>query len=244
MKKKIMILLLCAIIVAGGGGCEVGKKMESKDALLMAMNEKYNETFRFIEWDYQEMGSRNRTAHVECNSFPDRKIRVEQSEDEKNNLVYLDNYMFYNYESEIEEKLLNISKKVFPKSVAFFYPEYTMFHNDIGLDTSLEQMLEQYHIMLSADIVILEETKRKESSQDKQEFQVLMEQWRQEMENEQLQIEGEIYIVRNSKTFGEFEDKKTGKDNLRKWKEKKNWYEQRCVFAMDSAYEFLYMDWR
>lgn len=163
-----------------GADRETGAEFEA------CMEEKYKETFHFIELEGGHFGSRNRAAYVRCESFPNEKIWVRRMYDDSGNVSYSDNYMAYYYANEITAMIEAVSKEVFSDCKVVFLPQSSEIPLESGPQNSLDELLEDEETIFSVEILadrIAEEEKEEK-----------MELWRQKLEKKKLALEGTVEV--------------------------------------------------
>ena len=77
--------------------------MSAKESMLEHMEEKYDETFEFIEEKRGRAYKSGYTIRLARTQFPEADIMVTQLKDGDGSVIYLDNYMSYVYYSEAKQ---------------------------------------------------------------------------------------------------------------------------------------------
>lgn len=226
MKKKLLTILLGLVLITTLTGCSLRKPDSSKKEWVSAMETEYREDFRFLGWEYQEMGGPDRIARMECASMPGKTVLVQKLGTD----VLSDNYMLVKYEDTIENELAELTEKIYPDSRVFFFPDLTMFGPDLAPDLTPEEVMQEKQTTMNVTIVAQDTWNRTEQT-------AKLERWRQAMADRGFKAEGRIYITDTDPAGIAVEE-------LPDWRRDKENYQGNCYFAMNQEGEFYYANWR
>ncbi len=231
MGKRVWILFLVAILSAGAAGCGFIEAPAEK-MIISEMEEKYGEEFRFVEWRNLPFGSESCTAHLECGALPGKLIKAGRETARDGKMIYFDNYMGYLYEDMIRKEIENAVECIYPESKVLFLVPSCQFPRDMGPEMSAEDIMHDKETLLAAMILV------KQQSDDWDKEQKL-EQLRCGLEERQLRVDGNLFLVSDETAFEEING-----SNYSDWTAREDWFSERCYFAMDKNYSFLYANWR
>lgn len=221
---------LCMIVIAGGSGCSMNEKLSAEEKAAAYMEEKYGEEFRFAGWQTAPFGSGSKSAAVECDSLPDRMIRVDIRKNQEGAVVYSDNYTAYRMEEELFREAEKVTETVYPRHKMVLRIAASDFPSGMGPGMEAKEIAGDKDTLLSV-LIFAEEGER-----DRREC---LEVWRQAAEDAGLRMRGVLYIVDDVEKY-----KDISVENYQSRTVGENWYEASCYFAMDKAYEFYYANWR
>lgn len=231
MGKRVWILFMATILSAGAVGCGFIEAPAEK-MIISEMEEKYGEEFRFVEWRNLTFGSESCTAHLECDALPGKLIKAGRETDRDGDMIYFDNYMGYLYENRIRKEIESTVECVYPESKVLFLVPSCQFPRDMGPEMSAEDIMHDEDTLLAAMILA------KQPSDDQNKEQQL-EQLRRRLEEKRIRVDGNLFLVSNGTVFAEINE-----SNYSDWTTREEWFSERCYFAMDRNYSFLYANWR
>lgn len=229
------IFILCAVITLmvaiTAVGCSMLKRISADEEIVAQMEEKYGEDFRFVEWQFQKIGSKDCTAYLQCDSLPGTKIKAGRRQTREGGYKYFDDYMAYQYEDEIQQEIDSTIKEIYPESRVIFLPETSQFPSYMDPGMSAREILEDKNTSVSA--VILAKQEREEGQKE-----FWMELLREELEDKRIRLDAALFITEDREALRDID-----KGNYSEWVAREEWYKERCDFAVDTEYDFYYSDW-
>lgn len=133
--KKIWIPLVLLAVMMGVTGCMINRTSFQEEAVSY-MEEKYDESFTWIDPVDGQLGSSRKRGYVSSSNFPGEKILVEGDRGEKE--TFRDNYVAYLQNAEACQELQTIASAVDENWKAFCSPE------EIGLSLGKEASALEY----------------------------------------------------------------------------------------------------
>lgn len=231
MINRVWMLFLSAVLSAGAVGCGC-MELPAEKKIVVEMEEKYGEEFRFVEWRTLNFGSESCTAHLECDSFPGKLIKAGRETARDGDMIYLDNYMGYLFEDAIRAELESTVKCIYPESKVLFFVPSSQFPRDMGPKMNIEDILHDKDTLLAAMILVEQQSEDRDQEQQ-------LEQLRSELEERRLRVDGNLFLVSDGAVLEEINE-----SNYFDWTARDGWFSGRCYFATDQNYDFLYANWR
>lgn len=232
MKNRILVMVMAVFLSFEGSGCGMITKVTPQEKILSVMKEKYGEEFEFEGWAHKAYGSPDLTANVTCVSFPEERIHAGQEEDEDGKLIYFDDYMAYQYEEEMQKVLENLVQEVYPTARIIWKITSSEFPREMSQEMSVQEIMESKESIFSVYIVVNQAVNETEKYAN-------LEKLRKLLEESKIRMKGALFFTLDEAAYQELDG-----ENYSYWASKDDWFEQRCNFATDRAYEFYYADWR
>lgn len=227
LKKIFIILFFCILFLLALSSIKK-KPMSAKESMLVHMEEKYDETFEFIEEKRGRAYKSGYTIRLASTQFPEADIMVTQLKDGDGSVIYLDNYMSYVYYSEAKQWIEEAIGSVFDDFWVYFpIPRGTF---DINPDRfGIEDYLREEQADLSITVLIFGE-----DANDKN-LEALINSFAQNG------IVTECTAVFTSREHGEAA---ASKETLSKYMAKTGWYEGIADFWVLADGRTGYRSWR
>jgi hypothetical protein len=234
LKNKVSIAAIIIIIMIGVTnvtGCKPEEKESKKDIMMAYMEQKYKETFTFVNigtelWDkqYTEM-------YVTSDNLPGKSICVllYDKKDESGNRIFEDNYIFHLRQQEINDYLSKLAEPIYGPNMMFSI--VVLLPGDATPEMPIEELIKRikhqgnYYLRVCKDV----ETKDEDA-----------EQFRATLEANGTAISMYIAYLRDPSIFDELDEA----GQIRNWEIGKTVLNGR--FVMDRNYQ-LYdgkVDWR
>lgn len=246
MKKKILATIMMVLFI-GTTGCgqavpipleddripqEKNDFQTPQENILSVMEKKYGKEFEFDGWAHKAYGSQDMIANLTCSSFPGERIHAGQEVDEDGDITYFDDYMAYQDEDEIQEILEDSVQKIYPNARVIWKINSSEFPREMSQDMSIEEIVENKESVFSTYIVVNQGVFESSKNLD-------LENLRKELEEKKIRMSGALFF-----TLDETAYQTVNGDNYSYWASKDDWFEQRCNFATNREYGFIYADWR
>ena len=232
MKKTILATIIAVFLIFEGSGCGMIKPVSAQEKILSVMKEKYGEEFEFEGWAHKQYGSRDMTANVTCASFPGERIQAGQEENEEGKMIYFDDYMAYQNEKEMQTILENLVQEVYPTAHVIWKINSSEFPKEMSREMSVQEIMESKDSVFSAYIVVNQAVNEEEKYYD-------LEKLRKVLEDNKIRMSVALFFTLDEEAYQTVDG-----ENYSYWASRDGWFEQRCDFATDRAYEFYYADWR
>lgn len=213
----LAVVLLCC-------GC-TRQHMSDKERIIAYLNSKYEDTFSFQSWSWEHYGSQDANANVSCKSMPGKFICVGQRETDDGTLRYFDDYMAYQYESDIQQVLLEKVQSVYQDCKVIFMVDSSQFPDDMDATMSVHDIITNPDTVLSVYFIT--------QSDDEAGISRL----REAFADSHMRVRGDVYFTDNKAAY-----QSISQDTYADWYYQ-DWYTACCQFSMDKNYEFYYADW-
>lgn len=227
--KKAVSLILMLVILLGGSGCMFIRNLRQE--MLDYMNEKYDDTFTFVEETGGGVSSRRNNILVSSERFPNARILVSHyqktdTEEER----FSDNYIAFVYEEEVRLALTKATQSVYGDCRVFHRPAPMPLGSDVGPETTLAEYLGDSASHLSA-VVFVEDAQEEDRN-------VLLETFRRELQEQGISL-GVTLLYVDPAELPEITD-----DRYSDYLQQNGQVTMRCDFLLDDHFEFVYANWR
>ena len=140
--------------------------------------------------------------------------------------------MAYQNEGEMQTILENLVQEVYPNARVIWKISSSVFPREMSPGMSVKEIMESKESVFSAYIVVNQAVNEEEKYYD-------LEKLRELLEENKIRMKGALFFALDEEAY-----KALDGENYSYWASKDGWFEQRCNFAIDQAYEFYYANWR
>lgn len=217
-----------AVGFAAAGILTLGGCMEKENRFVAYMEEKYGETFEFIEEKRGRAYKSGYTVRLASGKFPEADIMVTQLKDEDGSVIYLDNYMSYVYYTEAKQRIGKVIGSVFDDFWLYFpIPRGTF---DIDPEQfGIEDYLEEEQADLNITVLIFGE------NADDENLDALINVFAQN----NIVLECTAVFTEREKGEGA-----ASEETLAEYMARDGWYEKIADFWVKEEGEMGYKSWR
>lgn len=128
--------------------------------------------------------------------------------------------------------LENLVQEVYPTARVIWKISSSVFPREMSPGMSVKEIMESKESVFSAYIVVNQAVNEEEKYYD-------LEKLRELLEENKIRMKGALFFALDEEAY-----KALDGENYSYWASKDDWFEQRCNFAIDQAYEFYYANWR
>lgn len=209
-------------------------KKDTTKILLDYLEEKYGESFSFVEVTGGSLGSTEKSIIVSSRRYPEAKIIARRVVNQNGEEQFSDNYMAYVFRQEVFGTMKEAFGRVYRDYKVAYVPTQMPLAPDIGPDTALEDYMVDTASQLDAVIFIGDEI----SEQNRDEK---LEQLRMTLKELGLNMGATLIFTDHEALAGIDEEDYS---SYEAYLLQSSLPKLRCDFLLDEDFEFIYADWR